>query len=260
VRKYWGDTLGAKAHAEEFDLIEAAQELHDMLTHEVMLSGEFDQMAVALSWRVAARLSMAGTAPDEKAIAEQRKEFFARAGINADGVSDWVEGLGRDANWLEEMFALEAAYQRSRSTLVTEELCRTELRSVRLQYIRIDLELIELESRDAASEALMCVRKDGQSLAEVAREGSYPHQRVTALLEDLLPDIHERVLCAAPGETLEPLPHGDGFQVCLIHGKSEPSLDDSEIRRRIEDRLLGQAFADLCARFIRWELPLTPNP
>ena len=70
-------------------------------------------------------------------------------------MSDWLDGLGRDEGWLAEMLKLEAAYARARSSLVNEQLCRAELASVRLQYAQIDLELVELESRDAASEAMM---------------------------------------------------------------------------------------------------------
>src|SRR5262249_16017407 len=110
------------------------------------------------------------------------------------------------------------------------------------------------------SEAMMCVRSDGFSLADVAKEGSYPDHRGVMLLEDLPTDLHDRVLCAAPGDMLEPLPHGEGFLVYRIHGKTEATLDDPVIRRRIENRIVSQAFGDLAAQHIRWELNLTQNP
>ena len=43
--------------------------------------------------------------------------------------------------------------------------------SLRLRLTRFEIERIELESRDAAKEALFCVREDGMSMEEVATEG-----------------------------------------------------------------------------------------
>ena len=257
VRAYWGDALGAKVEPQEVDFIEASEELREMLNVELLLSGDFEQMATELSWQVAARRAAADETVGPEALAVERAEFFERAEIDEDELAAWLEGLGRDAAWFEEMLALAASYRHARATLVTDEMCRAELSVARLHLAQIDVETIELESRNAAREALMCVRNDGMSLAEVAAESCYPHQRGTVLLEDMPADLHERVLCAAPGELLEPVPHGDGFQVCRIHQKSEPTLEDPEVRSRIEDRILGQTFADLCSRHVRWRLPLT---
>ncbi len=257
VRTYWGDTLGAKAGAVETGFLEATEELRDLLTVDLLLSGDFERMATELGWQVAARRAAPAVASESEALAASRAEFFERTEIDEDGLGPWLNELGRDAAWFEEMLSLAAAYRQARATLVTDDMCRAELSAVRLPYTQIDVETIELESRNAAREALMCVRNDGMSLAEVAEESAYPHKRGKVLLEDLPAELHERVLCAAPGELLEPVPHGDGFQVCRIHAKSEPSLSDPDVRARLEERILGHAFAELCSRHVQWRLPLT---
>ena len=55
---------------------------------------------------------------------------------------------------------------------------------MRLRLTRFEVERIELESHDAAKEALFCVREDGMSMEEVATEGRYPYRRAEFLLED----------------------------------------------------------------------------
>ena len=201
VREYWGGALGAKVEAEMIDYVDASDEQRELLTVELLLSGDFDRMATALSWRVAAHRAAVGGPIEGAAISAERVLFLKAAELDEEKLATWLHGVGRDAGWLEEMLALNAAYRRAQATLVTDELCRAELAARRIQFAQIDVETIELESRNAASEALLCVRNDGMSLAEVAAESSYPHHRATLLLEDLPANLHERVLCAAPGRT-----------------------------------------------------------
>ncbi len=260
VRKFWGELLGSKIEPEAIQYDSAFDEDRALLTAELLFSGDFDQMATALSWRVAARRAAEAAKTDPTIIAAERNRFLERAQVEESTLDDWLEGTRRDAAWLEEMLEVEVAYGQARATLVTDSLCRAELAAARLQLARVDLETIELESRDAASEALLCVRSDGLTLEEVAAEGGYPHRRETILLEDLPADLHERILCIAPGDLLDPVARGEGFQVCRVHEKSEPDLADAEVRRRIEERILERSFAELCAKHIRWRTPLTSTP
>ena len=49
VREYWGDALGAKVEAEMIDYNNATDEQRELLAVELLLSGDFDQMATELS-------------------------------------------------------------------------------------------------------------------------------------------------------------------------------------------------------------------
>jgi hypothetical protein len=72
------------------------------------------------------------------------------------------------------MLAIEAAYATHCDTLLAPEARQRELMALRLRLTRFEIELIELESHDAAKEALFCVREDGMSMEEVATEGGIP--------------------------------------------------------------------------------------
>ncbi len=72
--------------------------------------------------------------------------------------------------------------------------------ALRLPLTRFETEMIELESRDAAREALFCVREDGMSMEEVATEGGYPYRHADFILEDLPVDAQQRFLSVSAGD------------------------------------------------------------
>jgi hypothetical protein len=114
--------------------------------------------------------------------------------------------------------------------------------------------VIELESHDAAQEALFCVREDGMSMEEVAIEGRYPYRRVDFLLEDIPSDVQQRFLSVSPGDVLEPAERGDGFELCRIVKKIEPQVDDPTVGLRIEQRLLDRHFSELASKYTQRRL------
>ncbi|MDQ6938852.1 MAG: hypothetical protein M3119_01705, partial [Verrucomicrobiota bacterium] len=130
-----------------------------------------------------------------------------------------------------------------------------ELGAVRLPLTRFAVEVIELESRDAAREAFMCVRDDGMSMEEVAREGRYPFRRMELLLENIPDDMQQRFLSLTPGSLLEPTARDDGFVLTRLLQKSEPKLEDAAVRERVDQRILSRHFADLASGKIQWRIP-----
>ena len=125
------------------------------------------------------------------------------------------------------MLAVEAAYGTHCDSLLLPEARQRELMALRLRLTRVEIELIEVESRDAANEALFCVREDGISMEEVATEGRYPYQRAEFLLEDLPADEQQKFLSGSQGDVLEPIAHGDGFKLCRIIKKVEAAAGES---------------------------------
>src|SRR5262245_61503513 len=163
----------------------------------------------------------------------------------------WLEELGRDSWELDEMIAIEAAYRTHCDMLLSPEARQRELMALRLHLTRFEIELIELESHDAAKEALFCVREDGMSMEEVATEGRYPYRRAEFLLEELPADTQQKCLSGSPGDLLEPMSNGDGFELYRIIKKVEPRLDDPIVKSRVDQRLLDRYFSDLTAKFTR---------
>ncbi|HZJ17988.1 MAG TPA: hypothetical protein VFD27_23250 [Chthoniobacteraceae bacterium] len=215
----------------------ADPEAREKLRIELLLSGEFDRLALRLSWRFAAWLE----APAEPCEEDRRTARLPR---------QW----GCDERWLDEMLAVDAAWHRERDALLTPTALQQTLATLRLPLTRLEFEALDLESLDAAREAFLCVRDDGLTIAEVARDGGYTHSRVDALLEELSEECQQHFLSAIPGSVLPPLVHGDGFQLCHLIKKSEPELADARIRTRVEQQLITQHFSELAARHIRWLL------
>src|SRR5204863_6804113 len=192
--------------------------------------------------------------PTSDAISAQEQQFLDRNGIESWQLANWLKGLGRDSRWFNEMLAIEAAYQTRCDTLLVPHARQRELVALRLPLTRFETELIELESRDAAQEALFCVREDGMSMEEVAIEGRYPYRRVDFLFEDIPADLQHRFLSVSEGDVLEPAARGDGFELCRIIKKIEPQADDSTVGLRIEQPLFDRHFSELASKYIQRRL------
>ena len=247
ARQYCVGAVDEGFSSEQIGYTSAAQELRHLFVAELILSGALEDMTNKLMWRLAARC--AGKEPTSDSIAAEKRKFLHRIGIEPAQLTHWLEEMGRDSQWLNEMLAIEAAYGAHCDRLLVPEARQRELMALRLRLTRFEIELIELESHDAAQEALFCVREDGMSMEEVATEGRYPYRRADFLLEDLPADAQQKCLSASPGDVLEPIPHSDGFELCRIIKKVEPRLEDPTVKLRVDQRLLNQYFSDLTTKY-----------
>jgi len=219
---------------------------------ELILSGELERMTRELMWRLAAHC--AETDPSQDSIALEQRQFFDRNRIESTQLANWLQRLGRDSKWFNEMLAFEAAYGRRCDTLLVARARQRELVALRLLLTRFEIEVIELESRDAAQEALFCVRKDGISMEEVAADGRYPYWRSEFVLEDIAADAQQRFLTVSAGDVLEPAARGDGFQLCRIIKRIEPQPNDPNVKSRIDQRLLDRHFSELTSKYTQRRL------
>jgi len=231
VRRYWGEKW-VEIEPEALEYFAAPNELRELLVSELILSGELDQMAQRLSWRVAARCSAADFPPEPPLIAEERTRFFARTSLEESKLAGWLEKLYRDADWFGEALAVEAIHRRDCATLLSRQAREHEIAALRLPLTRFEVETIELDSLNAAREALLCAREDGMSMEEVASEGRYPYRHPSVLLEEIPEELQQKFLSVHPGDILDPIAHGDGFHLCRIIGKEEPDLDDPVVQER----------------------------
>lgn len=248
ARQYCVGAVNEGFSPEEIGYVSAAPELRELFIAELILSGELEDMTIKLIWRLAAR--SAEEEPTSGAIAAEERKLLQRIRIQPAQMANWLEELGRDSQWLNEMLIIEAAYGTHCDRLLVPEARQRELVALRLHLTRFEVELIELESRDAAKEALLCVREDEMSMEEVATEERYPYRRADFLLGELPDDAQQKYLSASPGDVLEPMPHGDGFELCRIINKIEPQADDPGIRSRLDQRLLERHFLELTTKYI----------
>jgi len=166
TRDYYASILHEDIVPDEIEYNSASPELRQLFVAELILSGELDEMTKELMWRLAA--FCAEGEPTSDAISAQERQFLDRNGIESSQLANWLKGLGRDSKWFNEMLAIEAAYQTRCDTLLVPHARQRELVALRLPLTRFETEVVELESRDAALEALFCLREAGMPLEEVA--------------------------------------------------------------------------------------------
>lgn len=251
-RQYWRSSLDQDVVADEVEYHSASPELRELFLADLILSGELDQMTSALMWRLAARC--ADENPGAGATADEERNFFDRSGIKPAQLPVWLENLGRDSQWFHETLAAEAAYRARCDSLLTPAAHERELVGLRLSLTQFETEIIELESDDAAKEALFCVREDGMSMEEVATEGRYPYRRVEFVLEDIPADAQQRFLSASVGDLLGPIERGDGFELWRIVKRIEPQLDDPTVKSRIQRRIHDRHFLELISKHVERRL------
>jgi hypothetical protein len=251
TRQYYASTI-ADIVPDQTEYNSASSDLHELFVVELILSGELDRMTSQLMRRLAARCAEEDPTPE--AITAEERSFFESNGVKPGQLANWLKKLARDSKWFNEILALEAAYRRRCETLLVPEARQRELARLRLPLTRVETEVIELESRDAAQEALLCVREDGLSMEEVAIEGRYPYRRVDFVLEDIATDAQQRFLSVSSGDILEPTARGDGFQLCRVISKIEPQTDDPNTKSRIDQRILDRHFSELISRYTQRRL------
>ena len=249
TRRYYAATAGENIIADEVEYDSASSELRQSFLADLILSGEFDRIATALMWRLAARCAEPDPTPEDISIEERC--FFQRNKIEEAQLPNWLKMIGRDSKWFHEMLCMEAAYRRCCERILVPQARQRELTTLGLLLTRIETEVIELESREAAHEALCCVREDGMSMKEVAAEGRYPYRQAAFVLEDIPADAQQKFMCTSPGNTLEPVARGDSFEVCRVISKIEPQADDPSVQSRIDQRLLQRHFLELANRCVQ---------
>jgi hypothetical protein len=250
-RKCWGAKFGEEVTVPETAYVKASGDLRLLFAAELILTGEIDIFTTQLMWRLGAGKE---AEPEPSAVAEEQERFLERHDLAANQSEEWLNQLGRESEWANEMAALEAAYCSGSSRALTPAAVKNELASLRLALTRYETEVIEVESLDAAREAMFCVTEDGMSMEEVASEGRYPCRKVDFLLEDLPPDLQQIFISASPGDLLDPMPREDAYELCRINTKTEPDLNDPAVRQRLEQRLLERHFTDLAGRHVERRL------
>jgi hypothetical protein len=258
TRQYCAAAFREKIVPDEVEYQCASSNLRRSFLTELILSGDLDRLTTDLMARLAARCT--GQEPTPEVIEAEDRKFLHRNDIKTAQRENWLEKLGRDSKWLDEMLAIEAAYRTHCDRLLVPEARRHELMALRLPLTQFETEVIELESHDAAKEALFCVQQDGMSMEEVATEGGYPYRRSEFLLEDLPMDAQQRFLSVSAGNVLEPIARGDGFELCRVVNKIEPHVDDPTVKSRIDQRLLSRHFSELMSKYAQRRLGGVPHP
>jgi hypothetical protein len=243
--------------AEEYAF--ASGDLRELLRIDLLFTGDFDRLAIALARRMAAREAVTDSL-DTNVVASEGARFAERTGLIGERLNKWLFSLGRDVVWFNEMLELEGVFLNQREELLGVGSRERMLHTLRMPLMRFNLELIEVDSRDGAREVFECVSADGEPMEAVAAGAGYPYRCSHLFYEDLPNDLQARLLSARPGQILEPIECDGHFELCRLVEKREVDLADDEVRQRVEAQILERYFSEVVARFVRWILPPLGTP
>lgn len=147
---------------------------------------------------------------------------------------------------------LERAHDRFLADAVTPETLASLLEARKADWIRVDCRTLVLSSQPAAREAALCVRDDGMALAEVAEQAGVEMRQHSLYLEDAADELGKALLSARTGELLGPVPLADRFALVLVDDKAEPTLDDPEILRRVQEAARKRAIEREVVNRVTW--------
>ena len=189
MREYLRERSRRKDHARADRLFLRAQRAAPTFRDRIDFVRGFGSHDYGLSWRLAAAAAAAKDEVDSEKIEALRQNFLERSGLSADQVPKWLERIGRDLPWFDLMLRAEVEYRRRSDSLLTPQTRQREMTQLRLPLTRFETEVIELESRDAAQEALFCVSKMACRWKKWLSKAVIHTRSISFLQEDIPVDI-----------------------------------------------------------------------
>jgi hypothetical protein len=147
---------------------------------------------------------------------------------------------------------LDRAYDRFVAEAITPEALGSVLEARKSDWIRVDCRTLVLPTEAAAREAALCVRDDGMALAEVAAQAGVEMREHAVYLEDAADELGKALLSARTGELLGPITLADRHALVLVDDKVEPTLDDPEILRRVQQAARRRAIDREVVNRVTW--------
>jgi hypothetical protein len=176
-----------------------------------------------------------------------------------DGLSECLGLLGRERAWFETLVKLEAGYRRHCDQLFTPENRARTLAALRLPLTRFEVELLDLESADAASEAFFCLDTDGLSMKELAEQEGYVIEKRQPLLEEFPEEQQQRFLSSETRQVFQIIDSDNRFQIYRVISKREPTLAEEKVLKRVDAELLASHFGNLVSKHIVWLIGRDPS-
>ncbi|MGN6867150.1 MAG: hypothetical protein ACTHMY_01980 [Solirubrobacteraceae bacterium] len=147
---------------------------------------------------------------------------------------------------------IRTAAARARVAAVTEAAIAREVALHRLEWLRVDGELLSVRVEDAAHEAALCIRSDGRSLADVATACGVAPSRLSMYVADADAELSPALLAAQAGELIGPIKRDGAFALLLIETKTSPSAADASVRRRAVERIVERAVRRAMDEHLEW--------
>jgi hypothetical protein len=147
---------------------------------------------------------------------------------------------------------IRAAAVRARARAITADAVAHEIASHSLEWLRLEGGVLEFTEEDAAREAALCIRVDGQPLAEVAAACGLEPGVLSVYVADVEAELSPLLVAARAGELVGPVPCDGGFLLLLVEKKTPPVAADPEVRRRAEERIVDRAADRALRDHLEW--------
>jgi hypothetical protein len=238
LRQRWPEELAEAAPASP----ESKADIERLILVEGVCSGRLREWAVKLAGRAAVADRLARQSPEVfDSLDKRAAEIVASRALDVKvsrAIGETGEAL---AQKVADLARLEAAFDHFQSGLATPKAIRERIAANYLDWIRFDISMVTFADEAAASEAALCVREDGLSLAEVAEDAQRPISHEVVYLDQAEAALKGHLLGAQKEAIVGPVKRGDGFALFWLADKQMPSEEDPQIRERAEEAILKAA-------------------
>jgi hypothetical protein len=252
LRRRWAGDCGARDAGQPMSQADMAAAVWT----EGVCSGTLARLASTLAGRaaVAAAHETAEQSGEAARAVVDRGQDAVAAEVAQQGLGEMNPADCRRR--LARLARIERGFGEFRVRTVTPRDLHEVIQARQLDWIRVQLRTASFDSEAPAREAALCVREDGETLADVARAAGAPVRATAAFLEELATDLRQRLLGARPQELLGPMRVGDTFALIEVIEKAPPTSDDPEVRRRAEDTVIRREAEREIERHVRWRIAL----
>jgi hypothetical protein len=182
--------------------------------------------------------------------------FLARAADRLAGDAALAVAVGSAAGGADapgnRLGGIRAAAAHARAAALTEAAIAREVSLHRLEWLRVDGELLTVHDEDAAHEASLCIRSDGRSLADVARACGVAPRRLSMYWADADAELSPALLAVQVGELIGPIKRDGAFALLLIETKTPPSTADASVRGRAVERIVERTVRRAMDEHLEW--------
>lgn len=182
--------------------------------------------------------------------------FLARAAGRVAGDAALVAVAGQRLAAIHEPGELLARIRtvapRVRAEAATEDAIVREVGLHRLEWLRIDAEILTLPGEDAAREAALCIRADHRAFADVTAACGVEANRLSLYVADVDAALSPPLIAAREGELIGPIPRDGAFALLLVERKTPPSADDTGVRQRAVERIAERVVQRATREHVEW--------
>ncbi len=215
---------------------------------EAVLSGAIERWAAMLQrWLTVSDVSTRPAAASLRPAATGDLAHDLGTLTDAVSSSGVLAVAGADDERIRLLAQAYLGYHAWAASAVDESEIRRLVRHNRIDWTWLSYDAVVFAGASAAWEAALCVREDGEPLADVAARAGAATLRRSARRQDLTPDEGAALMALGPGEVGGPVVVDGGSRLLLLHHATAPSADDEEVRGLARAELIDRAAAQALA-------------